>query len=159
MKNISYGSKVKLIWGVSKNQGGLETFLSLFFSFQKFVVRILAQMTPFQPSVVRVYRLAACTQHFFICSSNTNELMFERVWGTEYSFIDRQPNQKKGQNAPNLATPSGPKRVNHFGDVRDCLGHAQKLGMLNKNNQKTKDLFFSDKVREECQPSNVNLRL
>ena len=108
VKNISYGSKVKLIWGVSKNQGGLETFLSLFFSFQKFAVRILAQMTPFQPSVVRVYRLAACTQHFLICSSNTNELMFERVWGTENSFIDRQPNQKKGQNAPNLATPSGP---------------------------------------------------
>ena len=108
MKNILYGSKVKLIWGVSKNQGVLETFLSLFFLFQKFAVRILAEMTPFQPSVVRVYRLAACTQHFFICSSNTNELMFERVWGTEYSFIDRQPNQKKGQNVPNLAPPSGP---------------------------------------------------
>ena len=111
MKNISYGSKVKLIWGVSKNQGGLETILSLVLVFQQLGVQILPEMTLFQRCVVRVYRLAACTQHFFIFSSNTNELMFERVWGTEYSFIDRQPNQKKGQNAPNLATPSGPKRV------------------------------------------------
>ena len=100
-----HGSKVKPIRDVSKNQGGLETFLSLFFSFQKFAVRILAEMMPFQPSVVRVYRLAACTQHFFICSSNTNELMFERVWGTEYtpSLIDSPT--KKGPKCADFGAP------------------------------------------------------
>ena len=58
----------KLSWfGVSqKIRGGWKHFYHcFFFSFQKFAVRILAEMTPFQPSVVRVYRLAACTQHFF----------------------------------------------------------------------------------------------